>query len=441
MQPHLQTPQTMDMEMNTHTVALTPQQEQAAQAAESWLKQFKAGTAARPYFVLEGFAGTGKSFSLREIISRLELEPAYMAYTGKAALVLRKYSGVDATTIHSQLYKPRIVGEEVFRELIKRRDEADDAEKKLIQAEINELQKPKFVLNEQAFEDVDALVLDECSMVDDTILADLISFRKPIFALGDPGQLPPVRGEGALFSGPADARLTEVLRQAQDSPILSWSMKVRQMQQLPATDPDSWATDAASKVFYSTLDPGTFNKMLLSHDAVICWKHVTRRRLNTHIRKLKGFYQQSITFPVVGDTLIITKNDNELGIFNGMFCEVVEEPKLFEGYLEVMVRKETDAPGDNPTKLTLLNANFEEYHDEKAWEKTQPWNHKGKQRADFGYALTCHKAQGSQWDSVLVIEENVLNWFKPGIQEERARWLYTAVTRAAKKLTMIYGRF
>ena len=66
---------------------------------------------------------------------------------------------------------------------------------------------------------------------------------------------------------------------------------------------------------------------------------------------------------------------------------------------------------------------------------------RGRQRAAFGYALTCHKAQGSQWSRVLVFEEDCFNWgSKPGARDLRAQWLYTAITRAVDKVTIIGGK-
>lgn len=430
------------------SVQLSPQQEVAAQKCQQWLEAFDENpeNLRRRFFVIEGFAGTGKSFSVQEIIRRTGKRPVFMTYTGKAALVLRRYAGVDARTIHSTIYRLIKVSDETFKKLYQDLEqEKDPAAQQEIRQEIADLQKPQFELNTEAFEEEEnediVLVLDECSMVDDVLLQDLLWFGLPIIALGDPGQLPPVGGEGALFKGTADARLTEILRQALDSPIIKWSMFAREQRTLPATNPSTWETDEVAKVPVAFCPEDNLLEMMKKHDITICWKNATRQQLNALWRRHLG--RAHDPYPQVGDTIIITRNDKDKGIFNGQFGEIKELKKEFDNFIEYEVLMEDK---EEPLLLNLHRRPFEEYHDPQAKDRYRPWDYRDTQEADYGYAITCHKSQGSQWDKVLVIEENVFNWHKPmkdgsSPQELRARWLYTAITRAAKKLTIVAGRF
>ena len=421
--------------MTDTEIILSPQQEFAAAALSQFLEDYP--NTARPFFVLEGYAGTGKSFSINELIRRQNLSAQYMTYTGKASLVLNKYHNLGATTIHSAIYKLVQVSDAVFKEMYEKHDNAEsDDEKKEIAEKIKELQELNFELNTEAFEEdrPDLIVLDECSMVDKETLDDLLSFEIPIVALGDPGQLPPVKGTGALFTGAADATLTEILRQAKDSPIITWSFYARNKRTLPSTDPRTWQQDAVAKIPKAMCDTETLNALFDDHDQVICWKNKTRQQMNWWRRKQLGYLG---TFPNEGETLIITKNDRDLNLVNGQFVTVLEVGELMDNYIELVVRPEGE---DREVQLKVMRACFEEYVDPDAWTKVRPWDYRGNQQADYGYVITCHKAQGSQWPRVCVVEENVFNWHKNNAQDRRAEWLYTAVTRAIEKVTVVVGR-
>lgn len=427
---------TIPTETPAPSTILSEDQEQAAQKFLTWLEQFP--NTRKKFFVLAGYAGTGKTFVVKELVKRTGLKAQYMAYTGKAALVLNKYSKVNATTIHSAIYKLRVVSDTVFEKMFQDLEKATGDAKKDIQRQIEELQKPVFDLNDEALEGVELIVLDECSMVDTDILNDLLSFEIPIIALGDPGQLPPVNGVGALFQSAPDAQLTEIRRQALESPIIQWSMWARMKRTLPTTDPTEWATTPVCKIPKGMIAPAEFLKMMADHDITICWKNATRMQLNNMRRKALGFQHLNPVYPVIGDKLIITKNDKETGLFNGQFVTVKDFGREFDNYIETIV--EVEGQEDKaPIKLNLHRVTFEEYHDADAKKKYRPWDFRGTHMADFGYAITCHKAQGSQWDKVLVLEENVFNW--PDKYAERAQWLYTAITRTVEKLTIIAGKF
>lgn len=424
----------------TEEITLSDQQQAASDRFSQWLDDFQAGTATRPFFVLQGFAGTGKSFTINHIIDDLELEANFMAYTGKAALVLRKYSGVEATTIHSACYKYLGTDTARMKELYGLQQEGDLDEEQLaeIKREMDELRQPRFELNREAFpkDSNRVLVLDECSMVDNNMLKDLTSYGIPIIALGDRGQLRPISGTGALFGGAPDAELTEIRRQALESPIIRWSMLARERKPLPPTNFDTWQVDEAAKIPAAFARPPPVLKELFdSHDMAICWKNATRRDLNQARRKQLGW---TTTYPTVGETIQLQNNDNNRALFNGQFGQIMTDPEIMDYHIECDVLFEDK---DDPIPMKLLRFRFDEYFEPRAKDQVPPWMFKNAMEADFGYVITCHKAQGSQWDRVLVFEENVFNWHRGDAQAQRAEWLYTAMTRAAQKVTIVGGKW
>src|SRR3954468_3447196 len=178
-------------------MAWSPQQDAALKAVAEWLRR-----GGEPQgFRLFGYAGTGKTTLARHVAEAVEGEVAFGAYTGKAALVLRSKGCSEASTIHSMIYRSR---------------ESDEG-------------GPSFVLNRQsAAAKADLIVIDECSMVDEELGRDLLSFGRPVLVLGDPAQLPPVKGGGFFTEAEPDVMLTEVHRQAKDNPIVRMSIAIRE---------------------------------------------------------------------------------------------------------------------------------------------------------------------------------------------------------------------
>ncbi len=162
--------------------------------------QSRASATSRPIFRLFGYAGTGKTTLAKHIAEGVDGKVLFAAFTGKAALVMRRKGCASASTIHSLIYKARESGEEV----------------------------PSFDLWDDApASKAKLIVIDECSMVDPELGRDLMSFGVPVLVLGDPAQLPPIQGGGFFTDAEPDVMLTEVHRQAQDDPIVRLSMDVR----------------------------------------------------------------------------------------------------------------------------------------------------------------------------------------------------------------------
>ena len=183
-----------------------PQQDEALKAVSRWLKEGRS-----PLFRLFGYAGTGKTTLARHFAEHVDGDVLFAAFTGKAAQVLRSKGATNARTIHSLIYRPR--GEE---------EVSDEETGKTSIA-------PMFAINRQSPVAKAALIIvDECSMVDEALGKDLMSFGTPILVLGDPGQLPPVSGGGYFTNEEPDYLLTDIHRQARDNPIIQLAMHVRE---------------------------------------------------------------------------------------------------------------------------------------------------------------------------------------------------------------------
>jgi exodeoxyribonuclease-5 len=256
-------------------------------------------------------------------------------------------------------------------------------------------------------------VIDECSMVDQELGRDLLSFGKPILVLGDPAQLPPVRGGGFFTEAEPDVMLTEIHRQAQDNPIIRLAGAVRLGEELP------YGNYGAAKVIRRQ---DIAAPMVIDADQVLVGLNKTRRLYNQRIRTLKGL---SEILPVAGDKLVCLRNDRVKGLINGGLWRVEELKGVKKDYVRMSVRSEDEA-GRAAAKVAVHKAFFE------GLEGDLPYPiRKESDEFDYGYALTVHKAQGSQWDNVVLFDESF------AFREHRARWLYTAVTRAARQLTVV----
>jgi ATP-dependent exoDNAse (exonuclease V) alpha subunit len=261
------------------------------------------------------------------------------------------------------------------------------------------------------------IIIDECSMVDAELARDLLSFGVPLLVLGDPAQLPPIQGGGFFTDAEPDAMLTEVHRQAQDNPIVRLSMDVRAGKPLaPGQYGETQVVPRAA------LDP----KRVIGADQVLVGRNVTRRAYNARLRQRRGF---AGALPVAGDKLVCLRNNRRKGLFNGGLWVVKERPKPRRKILRMRLAPDEDLGGDLGDEMVSVAVRPECFTgriEELGWLERKPFD-----EFDFGYVLTVHKAQGSQWDDVVLFDES------GAFQEHRGRWLYTGVTRAAKRLTVV----
>ncbi len=369
------------------------QQDAALKAVSTWLKQGQG-----PLFRLFGYAGTGKTTLARHFAEQVDGDVQFAAFTGKAAQVLRSKGAVNAKTIHSLIYRPR--GEEAVE---------DEETGKTSMA-------PMFSLNRQSpVAKASLIIVDECSMVDEELGRDLMSFGTPILVLGDPGQLPPISGGGFFTEHEPDCLLTEIHRQARDNPIVDLAMRVREGIDIGYGD---WGTARViPKSEVST-------ELVLDADQVLLGINRTRRRYNQRLRELKGF---DARFPQSGDKLVCLRNDPAKGLLNGSLWQVMTASReTVKPGINLIVTPEDDDMNRGATKIKLLKAAFETPDAEVPWQTRKRYDD-----FDYGYALTVHKAQGSQWDKIVLFDESF------AFRDNRERWLYTAITRAAEELTIV----
>ena len=371
----------------------SPQQDAALKAVDRWLKEGR-----KPIFRLFGYAGTGKTTLARHFAEHVDGSVQFAAFTGKAAQVLRSKGATNARTLHSLIYRPR--GEEAVE---------DETTGKTSIA-------PTFSLNRQSpVAKAKLVVVDECSMVDEQLGRDLMSFGTPILVLGDPAQLPPISGGGFFTEHEPDHLLTEIHRQARDNPIIRLALEVREGREI-----DYGEYGAARVIGRDEVN----QDLVLSADQVLVGTNRTRRRYNQRLRQLKGF---DASYPQAGDKLVCLRNDPAKGLLNGSLWKVMTSSReTVNPGINLLVSPEEDDPDRGVAKIKLLKAAFENPDEEIPWQQKKRFDD-----FDYGYALTVHKAQGSQWNEVVLFDESF------AFRETRQRWLYTAITRAAERLTVV----
>jgi ATP-dependent exoDNAse (exonuclease V) alpha subunit len=273
--------------------------------------------------------------------------------------------------------------------------------------------KPRWRLNHSSpVKDAKLVIIDECSMVDEELGRDLMSFGTKILVLGDPAQLPPVKGDGYFTEAEPDILLTEVHRQARENPIIQMSMTVREGGRLELGEYGS-----SRVVRRADVSQG----MVRRADQLLVGMNKTRTASNNKVRRLNG--RQGV-FPEVGERLVCLRNNKEKNLLNGGLWTVAKIIQTTGDLIEMEITSD-DIPGATNERVSVLRPFFD------GTESTLTWNEvRGTEQFTFGYALTVHKSQGSQWNDVLVFDES------SAFREHRARHLYTAITRAAETVTV-----
>lgn len=361
-----------------------------------------------PYTVISGYAGTGKSTLIKFIISALGIDPervAYIAYTGKAAQVLRNKGCPTAMTAHRLLYKS------------------------LQRADGTFIHIPRELLNS----DCDIVVVDEVSMLPKQMWELLLSHNVYVIACGDPGQLPPIGEENGILDHP-HIFLDEIMRQATESEIIRLSADIRAGKIIKP-----YKGSEINVVRQRDLCDGMFTWA----DQILCGKNITRHTMNNYYRNMQ--YGEDIPAPIVGDKVICLKNNWDKitatgdALVNGTIGTIEEIATYPNPWLNPMCiidfAPETIDKTDSRDQvfhellmdyklITTKEATVNKENFRMFPKKLRP------EQFDYGYCITVHKSQGSEYDKVLVLEE-VLK------RADHARWLYTACTRAAKKLTLV----
>ena len=416
--------------METLQPVLTDDQKQAAELIEAWYRHLNT-----QIFVLCGYAGTGKTFLIDYVVRVLGLVPgesaAFVAPTGKAASVLIR-AGVPATTVHSLIYT---------------REEDVEVDEN---GEVVSERFLRFVKREAIDGKIKLIVLDETSMVSDDVLRDLLSFGVKCLCCGDPAQLPPVGGSNTLLRAPV-ITLREIVRQERDDPIVRLAAKIRAGER-PQYGEDGYVSVIPRRALTAQMR----RELFLSADQIIVGTNRTRALVNRDVRAFYGISPDRV-LPEEGEKIICTLNDwskplDEKGDFhlvNGIIgrCFRVREQLDGLGQLDFQPDFLTERIEDLPfdTGIFVRGQYYHGYGNRACLLSNGVLVHEGNHellrrfkvrredtvcRFEFAYAVTCHKAQGSEYDFVVVIDES-------GYFEDGREWLYTAVTRAKKRLVIV----
>ena len=409
-------------------ITLSEDQEIAFSKMASWLGT---GEIADPkqkspkLLSLAGYAGVGKTYLISLLTKEFNsaIRFAFCALSGKAAsILLNKLKAQGLTfeddthycgTIHRLIYKPI---------------ENDDGE-------------VIFWAKKESL-DYDVIILDEASMISEDIFRDLSSYGVDILAVGDHGQLPPIEGKFSLMQDPI-IRLEKIHRQAAENPIINLSMEVREHGRIPRGYKDNDHVRIVKKSDYIDLLQSTYKNNKSPEDlletAVICYKNATRSSLNTMIRNI--IFGTKSPIPLSDDLVICLRNavnyrKNPLyNGFRGYFVGSVED--YDEDFWEGKINFPSEGFQTNEHNILKYQfgyqKTFSSFSELEAFGmEVRHWSEVGL-LFDYGYAMTCHKMQGSQANNVIVFNERPA----PVSEDNYRRWIYTAVSRSSDKLTVI----
>lgn len=375
----------------TQTVELTPEQSQVADAA---CEAIQSGS---DEVTIGGYAGTGKTVLARALKERTGA--CVVAPTGKAAQVLRN-KGIVAETIHSVIY--RFLGVK----------QQKDAEGKPVEKE-----KPMFDAKDELDQAPPLFIVDESSMVNGEVYSDLRSHGVPIIWIGDHGQLPPVGSDPGIMRTP-DHVLKTIHRQAAENPIIQLAHAVRLGESLERFR--NLGDERLGIYGPSSVDRIVHFARTRNVDQILCAFNQTRNAVNAKYREALG-YRDTLN---VGDRVVCLKNNRRKMIFNGMVFTV---ERIVGGLGSGVVQADiVDDLGNRRQAVSMFEKVFG--GGLYAVEEVP----KDAEQFDYAYALTVHKSQGSEWPSVLVIDQTCNKW-------DMKRWRYTAYTRAKEKLTVVKG--
>lgn len=399
----------------------SPDQETAMKRIGDWLKN------GGKRFSLGGYAGTGKTTLAKHIAENVDGEVAFCAFTGKAANVLRSKGCPGATTIHKLIYDPKGDSEgaaiaNLQDALMLETQKPDKDEKRVaeLQVELSKLKKDNDAMfSRKEASDISTaklVIVDESSMVDRRIGNDLEFFGVPVLYLGDPGQLQPVKGKAHLVDGDYDYVLEQIHRQAEGSPIIQLASQIRQGKSFKFGsygDNDEVLIAKKSEWDIDRVDGA---------DQIITGTNASRARLNRVMRKHRDF---KYVLPSVGDKLICRQNDHDAGYLNGAVGVARGDADLKASGLMFL---DIEYEGSFRPRVICDPGMFEENYPAG---RIHTGRGAGVQRFDYGYCITGHKSQGSQWNHVVIADDKMRAFDK----EARRRWMYTVFTRAEERLT------
>jgi len=369
------------------------------------------------YVTICGFAGVGKSTLVKFAIEALDVDQdrvTYACYTGKAAEVLRRKGNKNAMTLHRLLYDsiPR-PGGGFFR-------------------------KPKMSL------EYDIVVVDEISLAPKSMIDMLLKHKVFCIFIGDSFQLPQIdKTEAHDYLEHPDIFLSTIMRQAAESEIIRLTMKIRNQEDINYFEGKE--VIIAPK---SSLVTGHYTWA----DQIICATNATRGAVNNQVRSILGYHGN----PQDGERMICLRNywddisesgngalvNGSTGIIRNPFESFIDAPyyvKMKNHRMPVIQGIFLADDGETYANVDMDKCMIETGEPFLDWRESYALGKLKMKIGDivprqfsYGYAITCHKSQGSEFEKVLVLEESF-----PFVKLEHARWLYTACTRASEKLVLL----
>ena len=380
-------------------VELTEEQTQLVKKLSEWYR-----SSSKQWFSYSGAAGTGKTTVIRAFIEELGIN-RYIAcaYVGKAVTVLSR-QGLPASTIHSLIYNVSWVpvlnneGEIVMT--------ADGKPKMRVE----------FTLKHELPGDLQLIIVDEATMVNDDLAEDILSFGIKTVFLGDNNQLPPVFGVSSVMLNP-DFWLTKIMRQAENNPIIYLSQRVLNRQPLV------YGTYGNSRVMPAIV----LDRNYIKYDTIIAGKNKVRDDINDYIRyNIKNLISKT---PVIGDKLICRQNDwsrsieGNIYLTTGMTGTVTDVHRSLGGssYMSIDFLPEI-------SDEEFFNLQLDTKYITMNYEDRRNYGFSRYEKFEYGYCVTCHACQGSQFDHVLFINQ----WFHDADLTKKIQ--YTAITRAIESI-------
>jgi exodeoxyribonuclease-5 len=430
---------------------LNVEQQEAVEKIQKWFED----PHKKQVFVLSGYAGTGKTFLInylmKNVLKLSKTKVAFATFTGKAAEVLIRKGQTSAMTIHRLIYN---VVETKYKTKVNN--------KEIISKKISFFKK-------ETLPDYKLIVLDEISMIDEKIMEDILSYGIPVLGCGDIGQLPAIMKSNDLLQHP-DFNLTQIVRQNDKNSIIQLATRARNgLMIYPGNYGDVMILER------DRLQDSTFKNILLSADEIICGKNSTRHILNEEVR---SYSNRTSIYPEDGEKVICTVNNWEIylddnynyNLVNGIIGYAsnfkIEDIKLKIGKFnfkpDFLDKTATDiicdagiyekneytydmhqrvyimSDGTYKLKAGFVDKrNYDDYSEyckkvkEAVIEKNEALATEQINDFEYAYCISCHKSQGDEWDKVVVFDESQT------FGKDSNKWLYTAITRAKKKLIII----
>ena len=394
---------------------LSDEQMKVFESICDWYEQHRQGG----LLTLGGYAGTGKSTLVSLLAGRYQQKRmGFAAFTGKATSVLRRklldaslwVGESSVTTLHKLLYRPVV-------------DEEHGSVSGWVPRERPEL---------------DLIIVDEASMVSQRLYDSLMAYDIPLLAVGDHGQLPPVFGGSFNLMQDPILRLETIHRQAKGSPILALSEEVRRSGIVrPPITPQAEVQVVDISLLGEVIDALFGANRRYEDVAILTNTNRERNALNNRARRAKWGAQYSEELKV-GDVVICLRNV-EGSIFNGMRGIVTQLSARRETALQYYARilfEDDEIMVEGPVCKAQFGCEttIKDFPDFNAitGQWISDWDDIGL-LFDYGYALTVHKAQGSQFTYCVVVNRPT-GYMDFGTKK---RALYTAITRASKYLIVL----